>query len=260
MREEADKREESCRSGGRKDRMLPAFGRFRAQLKESRFAGKFFRDYGARTVFFACFSAAFNVAYVCFNAVTAAVYRSVWYSCMTAYYFLLGFIRIGILLSGHLAVRRHEEDGAALRRAKWNIHLGCGIALFVLEAALSVVVAHSAFANDATRTGTVIAIASAAYTFYKLAVAVVNLVRAKRFRDPVVQSLRGLNFTDALVSLLSLQVTMLAVFGSGASVGANTLTGAAVCLVTVFLGVVMIARAVKHRKEAFHEQTRPEEL
>ena len=42
MREEADKREESCSSGGRKDRMLPAFGRFRERLKESRFAGKFF--------------------------------------------------------------------------------------------------------------------------------------------------------------------------------------------------------------------------
>lgn len=45
------------------------------------------------------------------------------------------------------------------------------------------------------------AIANAAYTFYKMTMAIVNLVRAKRFSDPVVQALRNVNFADACMAI-----------------------------------------------------------
>ena len=81
---------------------------------------------------------------------------------------------------------------------------------------------------------------------------VVNAAKVRRMHDFVLQSLRNINLTDAAVSLLALQVTLVAVFSEGDvsfSTAMNASMGFAVCAVTIGLGILMIVRACLQLKK-----------
>lgn len=94
-------------------------------------------------------------------------------------------------------------------------------------------------------------ISSAAFTFYKMTLSIVNLVKVHKMTDPELWALRNINLAAALVSLLALQTTMtlflsqpltreMSVF--------NGIVGLVVVLIVAGLGIVMIIRANKKKK------------
>ena len=82
--------------------------------------------------------------------------------------------------------------------------------------------------------------------FYKLVAAIVNLVRAKKSGDYVVQSLRNLNFVDACMSMVSLTVLMLGVFDETGDesflLPMKAGVGFAACFITLPIAVTMILK------------------
>lgn len=58
------------------------------------------------------------------------------------------------------------------------------------------------------------AISMAAYTTYKVVMASVNLKRVQRTKDVLLIQLRNINFIDAIVSVLTIQNTLLVVNSS----------------------------------------------
>ena len=105
-------------------------------------------------------------------------------------------------------------------------------------------------------------IASAAYTFYRVIISVVQVFRVRRMGDPLLQSLRNINLSNALVSLFALQISLVAANG-GADESMrvmNIVTGFAVCALTIALGAYMIIRAstklagMKKEREAFPDE------
>ena len=91
----------------------------------------------------------------------------------------------------------------------------------------------------------VMTIATAAYTFIKVIMAIINIVRAKRWRDPVVQVVRNINLIDAFVSLLALETSMVAVFGDGTDklIPLSATLGFVVFAGTVVMALHMIIKA-----------------
>ena len=90
--------------------------------------------------------------------------------------------------------------------------------------------------------------AVATYTFYKLGMAIRNLIKARKEESLLLVTLRNISYADALVSLLSLQTALLAAFGqdSGELVPLmNALTGASVCLMILGLGSYMVWKSKK---------------
>ena len=220
------------------------------RLRRNKYANRFLDDYGIRTLIFALISFVINTAYVVVNGVTAVRYLSVWYACMAAYYLALCLLRGGVLFFGRKAAKKYETNELAVNRAKTKIYLGCGISLLVSEVALVFAVTQIVMDDSHAQTGMILAIATAAYTFYKFILAIVNMVRAKRFSDQIVQSLRNINLIDAVVSMLSLEITLIAVTGSGEDMTLlNAITGGCVCAIAIILGVLMILQAIKKLQE-----------
>ncbi len=200
-------------------------------------------DYGFRTVAFAVASFALNIAYAVFNGVLGIVSLSVWYGALAAYYVFLSAIRCGALLRWQNAKKRC--GGAPPEAERWKIYRMCGLLLILLELALTAAVTEMVLSENPSAHTEITAIASAAYAFWKITLAIYNMIKTRRLRDPLLQSFRNINLTDALVSLLALQTTMTAVFSDGtdASMRAlNAVTGFTVCAVTVGMGVWMIVR------------------
>lgn len=216
------------------------------RAKRHAFTNNLISSYSFRTIAFSVVSFVINVGFALFNAVLAILVLSPWYGIFACYYFFLSALRCLILVGSYKAKKRSGSDAALFYEYKLRLYRLCGILLFVLELALAAAVTLMILSERPARTSEIMAIASAAYTFYKIIFAAVHLVKVQRLRDPMLQCFRNINFTDAAVSLLSLQVTLIAVFSGRTEFAMevlNAVTGFAVCAVTVFLGVFMIVRA-----------------
>lgn len=96
----------------------------------------------------------------------------------------------------------------------------------------------------------IIMITIAAYTFYKLTMAAVRAVKQKGNASPLLAVIRNIGYADAAASVMSLQMSMFASFGTPDDPLAHTLniaTGAVVCLFIWILGVRLLAKGLKNR-------------
>ena len=78
--------------------------------------------------------------------------------------------------------------------------------------------------------------------------AVINMVKVRKMQSPILITIRKIGVADALVSMLTLQTTMLASFQDTSSIDANRMngiTGLAVCILIALLGASMIYYASK---------------
>lgn len=224
------------------------------------FTARLISQYGFRTVVFACFSFALSIAYVVFNAVIAVINHSVWYGALAAYYVLLTCLRGGILLyhrnksknsagnnkdinAENNAENGAENDSLTMRRKQLSKYKNCGVLLTVLPIALSAAIMQMLNDGAAFVHMDWTVYAFAAYAFYKIILAVYNVLKAKKADDMTVQALRNIGLADAMVTVLALQTSLLHAFSDGNNGVANAITGTVVCLLTFAIGVVMIIRA-----------------
>lgn len=93
---------------------------------------------------------------------------------------------------------------------------------------------------------------SAMYTFYTMVTSVINLVKFRRLRSPILSAAKVLNFIAALMSILGLQTAMIAQFsteGENYRRMMNAITGGAVWLSVILTAVYMLYLSSKQRDE-----------
>ncbi len=220
------------------------------RIKRVGFGKRLLEQYGFRTVVFAAVSLAINVAYVSFNAVLAIYFKAVWYGALAGYYALLTALRSGIVLYHRRKSKSDVLEEADIRKTELKKYRACGIMLTVIPFFLSFAILQMVTEGRAFVHMGWTSIAFAAYAFYKITMAIYNVIKARKQEDITVLALRNVGLADAFVSILALQTCLLYAYSEGAQYGyANALTGGAVCAATLVLGVIMIAQANKKTKE-----------
>ena len=219
-------------------------------IKKNPLGERFLADYTFRTILTTLPAFLINVAYTVYNGVIGIMNQSVWFITMAVYYSLLGIMRYRAVSTGRKISRL--DDREQIRKKELSVIKTDGILLLVLNLALSGVVLLTIAQDTAKRYSEIMVISIAAYTFYKITMAVVNMVKVRKRKSPILITIRNIGVADALVSLLTLQATMLASFRETSSVDPNRMngiTGLAVCILIAALGVSMICYASK-RKES----------
>ena len=218
--------------------------KFITNLKKRPFAASFIEHYGYKTSVMAVLSLIMTAAFAVTNSVNAVIYSSGWYGTLAGYYFVLVISRGGILTADTVCKRKYSQNPEAYERAKWHIYLGCGIFLVLLEFATAFTIYQMIRSGRPSQGGKVMAIITAAYTFIKVSFAIYNLIKARKFENPVTQSLRNIGFADGCTSVVSLTVLMLAIFGEKADLPyVKIAVGFTACAAIIALSVIMIARA-----------------
>lgn len=216
------------------------------RAKSHPFANSLLTSYGFRTVAFSVLSFALNIGFAVFNAVLGVITLSYWYAIFACYYIFLSVLRGVILVGSYQTKKRAAGDETVYSVYKLKLYRMCGIFLLILELALAAAVSLMILSTRPTEYSEIMAITSAAYTFYKIIFAIVNVFKVRRLQDPMLQCFRNINLTDAAVSLLTLQVTLVAVFSDERTEMMNILnavTGFIVCTLTVVMGILMIVRS-----------------
>ena len=170
-----------------------------------------------------------NFAYAVGNCIVGFASYSWWFITVGAYYAVLAIARFSVL-----QVKRDSEVFA--RRIT-------GIMLVVLSVCIVGVNILSALKERGTAFHEIIMIAIATYTFIKITVAIVGMVKARHAASAVLKTLRNIALADACVSIYTMQRSMLQSFPglTPAEIQIfNILTGTAVWLIVLFLGINLI--------------------
>ncbi len=203
--------------------------RYRAR---TRFGRRMQEDRRFRIVAGAAFALAVNLIYGGAHAVLGLVEGSLWLLALAAYYILLGVMRFGAVLTE----KRQASEVFVMRF--------CGGMLMVLALVLGAVTALSLVQERAVVRGLIPMLAIATYTFWKMTMAIVHTVQAHQSGTPLTRTIRNITLASALVSLMTMQRSMLATFDGGMNAGEmlilNICTGSAVCLLVFLLGLNMV--------------------
>ena len=183
-----------------------------------------------------------------FNAYMGIKNQSIWYGALAAFYIALAFLRGGVLGYHKKRVGKKIQNDEYI---KAKVYRNSGIITLILNIALSSAIAQMIF-DDAhfTYMGLMV-FAYAAYAFYKITTSIISFIKAHKQEDLTVRAIRNINLVDALVSILALQTALLTTFSEeNVDISLfNTLTGCVVSLISVGIGVYMIASANKKMKE-----------
>ena len=135
---------------------------------------------------------------------------SVWHGSICVFYLFLIAIRGMILLTEKKNMARGEQEKEQHRHRTSVI---CSVMLLLLNLALILPVSLMAVLEKPVNMGLIPAITMAAYTTYKLTMTSVHIQKQRHSRsgNVLISELRTINFIDALVSILTLQNTLIMV-------------------------------------------------
>ena len=191
-------------------------------------------------------SMAFNAFYALFQLGLGIYNHSVWFYALAGYYFLLAFLRV-FMLNHTLKFKPGEKEFRELL-----IYRMCGIGLVITNLALVIIIAYVTAFSKATVHHMIITIALAAFSFTAITVAIVNIVKYRKYNSPVWSASKALSFVAALVSMLTLEDAMLATFGQAEGEGFRQLmgglTGAGVTAIVLAIAIYMIIGSTKKIK------------
>lgn len=219
----------------------------KARLYNTKYGNKFLSDIQFRTHVMLYVSLFVNLFYVLFNGVLFVYDGSYWFLILSVYYVILAVMRF-------LLVRYFNKNSVGSDMiGEWKRARVCAFILTLINLVLSgAVLMIISQGKGFTYPGMFIYV-MAMYTFYVTILAIINIVKYKKYNSPVMSATKVVTLAAALVSMLSLETAMLNEFGSDTPQETKNIliavTGAVICIVVMCLSVGMIIQAAKEIKK-----------
>lgn len=163
-------------------------------------------EYEFKTVINSSVSFLITFVFALYNAFLGIRYGTIWNLSISVYYIFLVVIRGIIIRQEHLFLTKSVDN-------RQRIHTIASIMLILMNLALIMPITLMVINKKNVSTGMIPAISIAAYTTFKITMASINLRKSKKSDDLLIKDLRNINFIDALVSVLTLQNTLISVKG-----------------------------------------------
>ena len=130
----------------------------------------------------------------------------------------------------------------------------CGCLFLVMNLALALIIFFMVYWNRTFEHHMITAIAMATYTFTALTTAIVNVVRYRKYNSPVFSASKAISLAVALVSMLTLESTMLTTFSDGTMTATAQkwmlgATGGTISVLIVATAIYMIVVGTKKLKQ-----------
>ena len=152
---------------------------------------------------------AWNALYGIFQLWLGFYHHTFWFYSLGAYYICLGVMRFFLA--------RHTTRYAPGERMQTELkkYRACGIVFLVMNLALALIIFFMVYWSRTFKHHMITAIAMAAYTFAALATAIINVIKYRKYNSPVFSASKAISLAAALVSMLTLESTMLTTFSKG---------------------------------------------
>ena len=188
-------------------------------------------------------SLAINLIYVVINSVSAYIYQTNWFGIFAAYYAVIAIMRFLIVRY----VMKHpigENHVGELKRARL-----CAYILMTVNLSLSGAVLMMVFSDRGFQYQGLLIYVIAMYTFYITTTAIIDMVKYRKYKSPILSITKIIKMASALFSMLFLETAMFAQFGADTSEVTRQLmimlTGAGISIVVVAMAVFMLVQISK---------------
>ena len=192
-------------------------------------------------------SLAWNALYGLFQLWLGFYHHTFWFYSLGAYYICLGVMRFFLA--------RHTTRYAPGERMRDELvkYRACGIVFLPMNLALALIVFFMVYWNRTFEHHMITTIALAAYTFTSMAVAIINFVKYRKYNSPVFSAAKAISLAAALVSMLTLESTMLTTFSDGTMTAVEQkwmlgATGGAISVLIIATAIYMIVVGTKKLK------------
>ncbi len=203
-------------------------------------------EYDFKTYINSAGSLAVTFIFAVYNGYLGIRHASLWYGTISVYYILLTVLRGSIIIAAQRIDRLESQEAT---RKKAFLAISC--LLLILNTSLIVPISIMVRQQKPVSLTLIPAIVMAAYTTYKVTMASVNLRKRRISSDRLVWLLRTISFIDALVSILTLQNTLIMVKSSGRNqsmLPLTAFTSALVWIAILLLSVYSIVKGIKRIK------------
>lgn len=195
-----------------------------------------------------------NTAYAVFQLGLGFWHHTFWFYSLAGYYICLAIMRFFLVqhTSKHNAGEQMQEELIKYRT--------CGIVFLLMNLALSLMVFFMVYWNRTFEHHEITTIAMAAYTFGSMTMAIMNVVKYRKYNSPVYSASKAISLAAACVSMLTLESTMLTTFSDGTMTLTDRrimlgATGVAVCAFIIAMAIYMIVQSSKKLKLLKTEET-----
>ena len=190
-----------------------------------------------------------NVCYSLFHLLMGLFLRSGWMASNGGYY-LVNALILGILVGYERRIAGIDDDYRRLRTG-WRAYELCGGLLLLLNLCMSAMVFMMIWRGHGEDYPGLAVFAVAAYTFYKLTIAITRVILCRKSRSPIQGVARNMDLIEAMMSLFAQQTGLFAAFGQDFEHQTlmNCLTGGTVCGLVVFGALGMLLHGRKRRNE-----------
>lgn len=174
-------------------------------------------------------------------------HRSPWFYFLAAYYCWLALIRFFIVRY----TLRHEPGEKMEEELKH--YRTCGWVFLAINLALTGMMFYMIHENREVFHHEITTIALAAYTFTSLTMAIINIIKYRKYNSPAVSASKAIALAAACVSMLTLENTMLTTFDHGEMTAQVrrlflSFSGGAISIFIIVMAIYMIVRGDKKLK------------
>lgn len=189
-----------------------------------------------------------NTAYALLQLGMGFWHHTFWFYSLAGYYISLAVMRFFLA-----RYTTKYKPGEKMREELIRYRL-CGWIFLAMNLTLSLMVFFMVYWNRTFQHHEITTIALAAYTFTAFTMAIINIVKYRKYNSPVYSASKAISLAAACVSMLILESTMLTTFGDGTMdltsrrimLGA---TGGVISIFVIVMAVYMIIQSSKKLKE-----------
>ncbi len=226
---------------------------FKTTKNENKYIQKWLGDVHLRSSVTLYGSSLWNALYAILQLCLGFYHQTFWYCSIGGYYLCLAIMRFYLVW-----YLRKNKPGEKVN-AEMKRYRVCGWIFLAMNLTLSLMIFFMVYWNRTFEHHMITAIAMAAYTFTAFTMAIINLIKYRRYNSPILSASKAISMSAACVSMLTLESTMLTTFDDGTVsltlrrvlLGA---TGVAVCAFVITAAVIMIVKSSKRIKQTKKEK------
>ncbi len=185
--------------------------------QKSKLLDGLFNNIYFRTNLATAFSLLLGIGFVCYNAYAGLKFHSVWNGSISIYYSFLVVIRVLFLIYEMVLIKHNEMGNSQKDQLRAKMFRFEGILLILLNIALIAPVTILALSKKQVNLPMWVAIVNACYAFYKIIVCVYSFVKTRKNTALSIKGIKNLNLTSAIITMLSLENTMILTFSESPS-------------------------------------------
>lgn len=227
---------------------IPDIIRFCKTFKnENKYAKLWLEDTRLRVNVSLTASFLWNTGYSLFQLALGIYHHSAWFYALAVYYFSLALMRFFLV--------RHSTKNlpGEKMREELSRYRVCGYVFIVMTTALSVMMFYMIHLGRSVEHHEITTITMAAYTFFTFTMAVVNIIKYRKYESPVFSAAKAISLAAASVSMLTLESTMLVTFSDGSMTELDRklfmgASGAVIFVFIIAMAIYMIVQSTKKLK------------